>query len=108
PAEIGIKARRLKRLLTKPLADHCRVALLPTVSRVGGGALPEYDLPSVAVSLAPATFSVNELEIRLRRSTEPVLGRIENDLFLLDLRTVAESEIKRLAVTIFKIFGVQP
>ncbi|HSH12664.1 MAG TPA: L-seryl-tRNA(Sec) selenium transferase, partial [Desulfurivibrionaceae bacterium] len=103
PAEIGIKARRLKRLLTKPLADYCRVALLPTVSRVGGGALPEYDLPSVAVSLAPAAFSVNELEVRLRRSTEPVLGRIENDLFLLDLRTVAESEIKRLAVTIFKI-----
>lgn len=108
PAEIGGKARRLKRLLAKPLADHGRVATLPTVSRVGGGALPEYDLPSVAVSLAPAAFSVNELEVRLRQAPAPVLGRIENDLFLLDLRTVAEAEIKPLAATILKVFGVQP
>ena len=107
PAEIGRKARRLRRLLAKPLADHCRVATLPTVSRVGGGALPEYDLPTVAVSLAPTTFSVNELEGRLRDAPEPVIGRIENDLFLLDLRTVAEAEIKRLAAIIIKAFGVE-
>jgi len=106
PAEIGRKARRLKRLLAKPLADNCRVATLPTVSRVGGGALPEYDLPTVALSLAPATFSVNELEGRLRQAPEPVIGRIENDLFLLDLRTVAETEIKPLSATILKVFGV--
>ncbi len=108
PADIGKKARRLIRLLAKTLAGHCRVASRPTVSRVGGGALPEYDLPSVAVSLAPALFSVNELEGRLRQAPEPVLGRIENDLLLLDMRTVADAEIKRLAATIIKVFGVQP
>jgi L-seryl-tRNA(Ser) seleniumtransferase len=104
--EIATKARRLKRLLAKPLAGHCRVGILPAVSRVGGGALPEYDLPTVAVSLEPAPFSVNDLEVRLRLAPEPVVGRIENDLFLLDLRTVADSEIKRLAATIHKVFGV--
>ncbi|NTV14941.1 MAG: L-seryl-tRNA(Sec) selenium transferase [Desulfobulbaceae bacterium] len=107
PAEIGRKARRLMQLLLKPLAGCCRVALLPTVSRVGGGALPEYDLATVAVSLAPGVFSTHELEGRLRQAPEPVLGRIENDLFLLDLRTVADAEIKRMAATIIKVFGVQ-
>lgn len=106
PAEIGRKAKRLARLLAKPLANHCRVATLPTVSRAGGGALPEYDLPTVAVSLNPVAFSINELERRLRSAPEPVLGRIEDDLFLLDLRTVADAETKGLAATIIKAFGV--
>ena len=105
-AEIGQKARRLKRLLVKPLTDHCLVATLSAVSRVGGGALPEYDLPTVAVSLAPLVFSVNDLAERLRQAPEPVIGRIENGLFLLDMRTVAKAEIKRLAAIINQAFGV--
>ncbi|NTV13479.1 MAG: L-seryl-tRNA(Sec) selenium transferase [Desulfobulbaceae bacterium] len=108
PAEIGRKARRLVRLLAKPLAGRAVVATRPTVSRVGGGALPEHDLPSQAVSLAPGSFSVNRLEELLRQGPEPVIGRIENDLFLLDLRTVAATEIKPLATIILKAFGVQP
>jgi L-seryl-tRNA(Ser) seleniumtransferase len=105
-AEIGAKARRLTRRLRKPLAGQCRVSTISTVSRVGGGALPEYDLATVAVSLAPEVFSVNELEERLRRAHEPVLGRIENDRFLLDMRTVAGPEILRLANTLLTVFGV--
>lgn len=105
--EIGAKARRLVRRLKKVLDGHCGVASVPTVSRVGGGALPEYDLPTVAVALAPASFSVTELEERLRRGGEPVIGRIENDLLLLDMRTVAATEIAPLAAAIISVFGVR-
>jgi L-seryl-tRNA(Ser) seleniumtransferase len=103
-AEIAKKARRLLRLIRQPLEGACRVGTVKTFSRVGGGALPEFDLPTVAVSLHPANFSVNELEQRLRGVAEPVIGRIENDHFLLDLRTVAAPEIGRLAATLLKLF----
>jgi len=77
-----------------------------TVSRVGGGALPEQDLPTVAVALQPEGLSVNELEELLRKGDEPVIGRIENDQLLLDMRTVADREIAQLAAILLRVFGV--
>ncbi len=103
-AEIARKARRLLKLIRKPLEGSCRLSTVKTFSRVGGGALPEFDLPTVAVSLQPANFSVNDLEQKLRGAAEPVIGRIENDHFLLDLRTVAVTEIGRLAATLLQLF----
>jgi L-seryl-tRNA(Ser) seleniumtransferase len=104
-AQIAAKARRLSRRLGKALAGRCRVAIVKTVSRVGGGAMPEQDLPTTAVALRPAKISVNELEEKLRKGGVPVIGRIEKDLFLLDMRTVAEREIPPLAAIIRQTFG---
>jgi L-seryl-tRNA(Ser) seleniumtransferase len=104
--QIAAKARRLSRRIKKALADSCRVALLKTNSRVGGGAMPEQDLPTTAVALQPEKISVNELEKLFRKGDVPVIGRIENDLFLLDMRTVADKEIAPLADIILQIFGV--
>ncbi|MFO7607040.1 MAG: L-seryl-tRNA(Sec) selenium transferase [Desulfurivibrionaceae bacterium] len=102
---IAGKARRLVRRLKKDLSGECSVSIVDTGSRVGGGAMPEQDLPSKAVALRPGAISVNELEERLRASEVPVIGRIEHDLFLLDMRTVADKEILPLAGIILKAFG---
>jgi len=103
---IGAKARRLIRRIKNPLAGICGVSTLKTVSRVGGGALPEQDLATVAVSLRPEHISLNELETRLRKSQEPVIGRIENDNYILDMRTVSDDEIARLAAMVLQVFEV--
>jgi len=57
---------------------------------VGGGSLPGETLPTALLALnvpSSATFS-----LRLRSGNPPVVGRIENDRFLLDPRTVLEEE----------------
>ncbi|MDF1578739.1 MAG: L-seryl-tRNA(Sec) selenium transferase [Desulfobulbales bacterium] len=102
--KIAARARRLARRLNKGFAGQCPVSVVDTGSRVGGGAMPEQDLPSKAVALRPEGISLNELEARLRKSAVPVIGRIENELFLLDMRTVADREIVPLAETILKVF----
>ncbi len=56
-----------------------------TRAAVGGGAAPGVSLPSAAVSLA-AAFAA-----RLRRGNPPVVGRVEHDRCLLDLRTVPQA-----------------
>lgn len=61
-------------------------------SQVGGGALPEQNLPSWAVQLRPKFLKMSQLEKRLRAATTPVVGRVEHDSLLLDLRTVKEAE----------------
>jgi L-seryl-tRNA(Ser) seleniumtransferase len=103
--QIAAKARKLSRRIKKSLAGKCVVSMLKTASRVGGGAMPEQDLPTVAVTLQPEGISINKLEELLRKGDEPVVGRIENDLLLLDMRTVADREIAPLAAILLRVFG---
>jgi len=99
------RAKRLLRRLRKSLGSSCRVTLVATRSRVGGGAVPEQGLDSWAVGLSPVDRTINELEKGLRSVSPPVVGRIENDLLLLDMRTVAEDEIPILAAALEQLFG---
>ena len=99
------RARRLLRMLKTKLADNCDLSLIETESRVGGGALPEQGLPTCALALAPINMTVNALEKSLRGLTIPVIGRIENERLLLDLRTVADTDIPYLASSLLQAFS---
>jgi len=105
---IDRRAKRLARRLGSALADRCQVAVQPIESRVGGGALPEQGLASRAVALLPLDRSVNSLEGALRQGRVPVIGRIEDDRFLLDMRTVADREVAELAASLLAVFEVAP
>jgi len=102
---IDRRAKRLLRRIRKPLAEHCRVSVADVESRVGGGALPEQGLPSRAVLLEPLAGTVGQLEGALRRASLPVIGRIEADRFLLDMRTVADAEVADLARCLCNAFA---
>jgi L-seryl-tRNA(Ser) seleniumtransferase len=58
-----------------------------TEATVGGGAFPTARIPSVALMVAADAAALEE---RLRTGALPVVGRIENQSLLLDLRTVPE------------------
>jgi L-seryl-tRNA(Ser) seleniumtransferase len=69
---------------------------------VGGGALPQARIPSIAVAFGtpqPDVFSA-----ALRRGSPPIVARIEAGRVLLDLRTIAPEEdataIERLALLV--------
>lgn len=102
------RATRLVRLLKKEAALTCEVSSLDTESRVGGGALPEQGLRSRAVALYPTSRSLNQLEIRLRAGATPVIGRIEDDKLLFDLRTVSDKEVTELAAAIISASKDEP
>ncbi len=100
------RAKRLVRKLKKSLAEKCSIEVRVTGSRVGGGALPEEELESRALVLEPLDRTVNELEKRLRLNPLPVIGRIEEDRFILDMRTVEDDEVPLLARILCQVFGV--
>lgn len=64
-----------------------------SVSQVGAGSVPEQGIPSFAVSCAIGSLSPDSLMSRLRHNKTPVIGRIERDRVLLDMRTVMDSEV---------------
>ena len=61
-------------------------------STVGGGAAPGATIPTCLLDVAVPGSTAAALELRLRRSTPPVIGRIEHDRLLIDLRTVSPSD----------------
>ncbi len=99
----GTEAERLPiyRMLaatTQELRDRARAYLdaIPTasivesVAYVGGGALAQERLDSIAVAVE-AEYP-DELAARLREQVLPVIARIEESRLLLDLRTIAPEE----------------
>lgn len=74
-------------------SDH-QGSLIRVESEVGGGTLPNIKLPSWGVQITPpSSQTVSSLAKRLRLSPLPVIGRVHQDQFILDFRTIVEDEI---------------
>lgn len=58
----------------------------------GGGTSPEKQFPSRAIAVSSPSLSADELASRLRAGTPPVVGRVEAEKVLLDLRSVLPEE----------------
>ncbi len=71
--------------------------ILPTEGRVGGGSVPNHSLPSYAVAF---DRDVNALEEKLRLGTTPIIGRIHEGKFLLDVRTLFETDFPTIVAAI--------
>ena len=87
----------LLRQRAETLSDLLRQAsilaqVIQECSQVGGGALPAQNLPTYCVAITAPDWSANDIELRLRQASPPIIGRIVNHEFLLDVRTIEESE----------------
>lgn len=91
------RAKRLLRRIRPERPPTCSISLRSTMSRVGGGAMPEHGLESWAVAFTIGHTSLSAMERGLRKLPLPVIGRIENESFLLDMRTVLDEEVPELA-----------
>jgi len=90
--ELGPVAGRLAGKLTAAAGERARFMVTEIDSAVGGGALPTADLPSMAVAVQPGNITVTELASRLRATEPAVIGRLQDDALLLDVRTLRPGE----------------
>ena len=89
--EIKTRAEKLAGKL-KEVSDYLDVGIEECLSQIGGGALPLERIKSFAVSIKPKTMTSAGFEARLRHIELPVIGRVVNDTFYIDLRTVLNGE----------------
>ena len=94
---IESRARVVARRIGAAAADSIKVDVVRSRSVTGGGSLPGADLPSWAVMIEHPERSTAELERALRYLSTPVIGRIDEDRLLLDLRTVPPDQDEQLA-----------
>jgi L-seryl-tRNA(Ser) seleniumtransferase len=91
--EIEQKALKLKQNLKKLDASRLRIDLVELFSKAGGGALPLLELPSKCLRIQIEGLSVNTLEINMRNNSPPIIGRIEDDAFIIDSRTLQDDDL---------------
>ena len=65
-----------------------RVEPCATESATGGGTLPLAHIPSAGIAIKACDDTPEAVASRLRKHQPPVIGRIENDSLIIDLRTV--------------------
>ena len=67
---------------------RCRV--VESDCALGGGTTPTETIPSVAVAVPG---NANENDARFRSNQPPIVGRIVNDAFTIDMRTILEADL---------------
>ena len=92
-ATIETKATQLSAKLEKIMDTRLDIRKINLASRTGGGALPLLELPSKCLQIRINGMTANALETAMRNNAPPIIGRIEEDSFILDLRTIQDDEI---------------
>jgi len=83
--ELREKAERLARDLTR-ISPSLQIDAAPSVARSGGGTLPVYEIPSLAIRIGGA--NADALAARMRTADPPVVGRVSEGRLWLDVRTL--------------------
>jgi len=85
---LATRAQSLADRIRMAVGSGAEVAVVDGASQVGGGALPVQTLPSKLVALTSRRLSAARLEANFRGNQPPIIGRVEQERFLLDVRTL--------------------
>jgi L-seryl-tRNA(Ser) seleniumtransferase len=94
-AEIRALATRLCPAVAAILVDIASVEPIDCESQIGSGALPTRRIPSVAIAIRPLGAkgrgaALQRIETAFRGLQAPVIGRVNDGAFLLDLRCLED------------------
>jgi L-seryl-tRNA(Ser) seleniumtransferase len=90
--DIQALGERLLPSLQAALGSEFRLSLEDSTSQIGSGALPTEEIPTKVVAIEHTSMSADRIAGKFRRAHPPIIGRIKDDRFLLDLRTVFDHE----------------
>jgi len=78
--------------LASALGNGYLLSLQDSTSQIGSGALPTEKLPTVVITVTHPKRSPNAIAKQFRQADPPIIGRIQNERFLLDLRTIFDAD----------------
>ena len=91
-AEMDAVAAQALPLLQARLGEGCSLTVEDGKAQIGSGTLPEEELSSRVIAIRHAWLSGEKIAARFRASNPPILGRIHEGAFLLDLRGIFAAE----------------
>jgi L-seryl-tRNA(Ser) seleniumtransferase len=100
-AELEIVAERMVSKLGNSLA--CGLGVESEIGFMGGGSLPEQELPTRLVMVHPYQMNAGELASALRQGAPPIFTRIRRDAVLIDPRTLLDGEEDEIVTALFSL-----
>ncbi len=90
--------RNNAQVLVDTIKEEVSSAIVETTTLIGGGSTPNKKIPSIAVSIEIKNYSPNKIQKLFREKN--IIGRIEDEKFLLDFRTIDMHDIAYLSQSI--------
>jgi len=91
--DVKQKAETLYKMLTTKYKD-ANITLAEDKATIGGGSMPGQFIDTYCLQVSSGKLSVNEMEKALRMLPVPIVARIANDMLILDMLTVDESDFE--------------
>ncbi len=90
PAELANVASRAREILADRFGDDFTIEVVVSASEIGSGALPTEEIESRALRITHREHSPDALAKLFRNARPPVIGRITDGAFQLDMRAVED------------------
>ena len=95
-------APRACEILIDRLGAEFQCEIIESTSQIGSGALPTEELPTIAIRVTHPKISPDSLADIFRRARPPIIGRVSDDSFQLDLRTIDDPGVFAAAFPPFR------
>ncbi|MGL5439061.1 MAG: L-seryl-tRNA(Sec) selenium transferase [Filifactoraceae bacterium] len=99
--QLSIKAEALIEKINSRV--QAEILTTPISSQVGGGSLPSQYMKSYGLSIKPTNMTINSFEEAMRITEPHIIGRIANEEYLIDVRTVFDNQLDTVAEKINKL-----
>lgn len=86
--ELRTVGEQLLPKLQSSLGGEFQIGLEESTAQIGSGAMPTEELPTVVIAIVHKKQSANAIAQKFRAADPPIIGRISDDRFLLDLRCI--------------------
>ncbi len=90
--------RKNAQMLVDQINDDISCEIIETTTLIGGGSTPNKKIPSIAVTINLKNYSPNKIQKLFREKN--IIGRIEDEKFLLDFRTIDIKDIATITESI--------
>ena len=104
--DVCTRAQTLMDAVKQKIGSRVQLVLQDMNGRPGGGSFPEFDLPTRCLAIRPNSLSAARLEKQLRLSTPAIIGRIEDDCYILDPRTIQDGQNSIIAETLARVLEI--
>ncbi len=92
--------KRAQMLIDKIDNANLNLSILETESQVGSGASPSEKMASVGIGIKHSKMKAGRISSCLRANDPAIVGRITEDLFIIDLKAVREGEDASIAAAL--------
>ena len=91
------RAETTAKTIQKNSSDDLAIQIVSDTTYLGGGSVPGQEIATVCIVLEHQSISPDEISRRLRTCKTPLLGRIHDNRFTIDFRSVFATEDSRVA-----------